>query len=119
MWLRAAGAPEVDATRGLHLSQTALALQAALDGHGIALGDSTLVADDLAARRLVRPFSIALKGPAQFAYHLVHAPQRSEEPLIKAFRRWVLDEVARTGVPDSGAAGPAPARRRRPSARVP
>jgi LysR family glycine cleavage system transcriptional activator len=104
MWLRAAGAPEVDATRGLHLSQTALALQAALDGHGVALGDSTLVADDLAARRLVRPFSIALKGPAQFAYHLVHAPQRSEEPLIKAFRRWVLDEVARTGVPDAGVA---------------
>ena len=103
MWLRAAGAPEIDATRGLHLSQTSLALQAALDGHGVALGDSTLVADDLAARRLVRPFSISLKGPSQFAYHLVHAPRRSEEPLIKAFRRWILDEVARTRVPESGA----------------
>ncbi|MEZ5831756.1 MAG: transcriptional regulator GcvA [Dongiaceae bacterium] len=103
MWLRAAGAPEVDATRGLHLSQTSLALQAALDGHGVALGDSTLVADDLAARRLVRPFSMALKGPSQFAYHLVHAPRRSEEPLIKAFRKWILDEVARTGVPESAA----------------
>jgi LysR family glycine cleavage system transcriptional activator len=101
MWLRAAGAPEVDAMRGLHLSQTALALQAALDGHGVALGDSTLVADDLAARRLVRPFSMALKGPSQFAYHLVHAPRRSEEPLIKAFRQWILEEVARTGVPES------------------
>ena len=112
MWLRAAGAPEVDATRGLHLSQTALALQAALDGHGVALGDSTLVADDLAARRLVRPFSIALKGPAQFAYHLVHAPQRSEEPLIKAFRRWVLDEVARTGVPEAVVPSGAPAPKR-------
>jgi LysR family glycine cleavage system transcriptional activator len=119
MWLRAAGAPDVDATRGLHLSQTSLALQAALDGHGIALGDSTLVADDLAARRLVKPFSIALKGPAQFAYHLVHAPQRSEEPLIKAFRRWVLDEVARTGVPDGGAAAQARVRRRRQSMRTP
>ncbi|HEX6121329.1 MAG TPA: transcriptional regulator GcvA [Dongiaceae bacterium] len=103
MWLRAAGAPEIDATRGLHLSQTSLALQAALDGHGVALGDSTLVADDLAARRLVRPFSISLKGPSQFAYHLVHAPRRSEEPLIKAFRRWILDEVARTRVPESSA----------------
>lgn len=112
MWLRAAGAPEVDATRGLHLSHTSLALQAALDGHGVALGESTLVADDLAARRLVRPFSMALKGPSQFAYHLVHAPHRSEEPLIKAFRAWVLEEVARTGVPDGGrAAGHAAARR--------
>lgn len=116
MWLRAAGAPEVDATRGLHLSQTALALQAALDGHGVALGDSTLVADDLTAGRLVRPFSMALKGPSQFAYHLVHAPRRSEEPLIKAFRRWVLDEVAHTRVPDSGPASQAggkPSKRRR------
>jgi LysR family transcriptional regulator, glycine cleavage system transcriptional activator len=113
MWLRAAGAPEVDATRGLHLSQTSLALQAALDGHGVALGDSTLVADDLAARRLVRPFSMALKGPAQFAYHLVHAPQRSEEPLIKAFRKWILQEVAMTGVPDSAATGETLAARRR------
>ena len=112
MWLRAAGAPEIDATRGLHLSQTSLALQAALDGHGVALGDSTLVADDLAARRLVRPFSMALKGPSQFAYHLVHAPQRSEEPLIKAFRRWILDEVARTGVPDTAATDTLAARRK-------
>jgi LysR family glycine cleavage system transcriptional activator len=103
MWLRAAGAPEVDAMRGLHLSQTSLALQAALDGHGVALGDSTLVADDLAARRLVRPFSMALRGPSQFAYHLVHAPRRSEEPLIKAFRHWILEEVARTDVPESSA----------------
>ena len=119
MWLRAAGAPEVDATRGLHLSQTALALQAALDGHGIALGDSTLVADDLTAGRLVRPFSMALKGPSQFAYHLVHAPRRAEEPLIKAFRRWVLDEVAGTRLPDSGAAsqtgGKSSKRRRAPA----
>jgi LysR family glycine cleavage system transcriptional activator len=101
MWLRAAAAPDVDATRGLHFSQTALALQAALDGQGVALGDSTLVAGDLAAGRLVRPFSMALKGPAQFAYHLVHAPQRAEEPLIKAFRRWILDEVASTRLPES------------------
>lgn len=110
MWLRAAGAPEVDATRGLHFGQTALSLQAALDGQGVALGDSTLVADDLAAGRLVRPFTMALKGPAQFAYHLVHAPARAEEPIIKAFRRWILDEVAQTPrVPDvSHAAAPVP-----------
>ncbi|WP_119304433.1 transcriptional regulator GcvA [Dongia deserti] len=112
MWLRAAGAPEVDTTRGLHLSQTSLALQAALDGHGVALGDSTLVADDLAARRLVRPFSMALRGPSQFAYHLVHAPRRSEEPLIKAFRKWILDEVAKTGVPDNTAVDTLAARRK-------
>jgi hypothetical protein len=59
---------------------------------------------------------MALKGPSQFAYHLVHAPRRAEEPLIKAFRRWVLDEVAQTRLPDSAAAGQTggkPSKRRR------
>jgi len=71
------------------------------------------VADDLAARRLVRPFSMALKGPSQFAYHLVHAPRRAEEPLIKAFRKWILEEVAETGVPENAAAKPVRRMRRR------
>jgi hypothetical protein len=31
----------------------------------------------------------------------VHDPRRSEEPLIKAFRQWILEEVAKTGVPES------------------
>jgi hypothetical protein len=56
---------------------------------------------------------MALKGPSQFAYHLVHAPQRSEEPLIKAFRRWILDEVARTRVPESSARASRPEARPR------
>jgi hypothetical protein len=54
---------------------------------------------------------MALKGPAQFAYHLVHAAQRAEEPLIKAFRRWVLEEVARTGVADNAGLDALTARR--------
>src|SRR5918998_5059527 len=69
-WLLAAGVEDVDPTQGIHFRQTTLVIQAAIDGQGIALGDS-LAADDLAAGRLVRPFSLALKGPPQFAYHIV------------------------------------------------
>jgi LysR family transcriptional regulator, glycine cleavage system transcriptional activator len=93
MWLLAAGVDGVDHTRGVHFSLTSLALQAAVDGQGVALGNTSLVGDDLAAGRLVKPFSFALELGPNFAYHLI-APQRSaDEPIIKAFRDWVFSEI--------------------------
>lgn len=94
MWLRAAGVTGLDTSRGLRLSVTALALQAAMDGQGVALGESTLVADDLAAGRLVRPFRTSLRGPAGFTYHLVYPPSTLDRPLAQAFRDWVLAEAS-------------------------
>ena len=98
MWMLAAGIKDFDVSRGLHFSQTSLAIQAAIDGHGVALGDSTLVMDDLAAGRLVKPFDVTLKGPPQFAYYVVSPGETAEEPMVTAFRRWVLAEAAQTAL---------------------
>jgi LysR family glycine cleavage system transcriptional activator len=97
-WLLAAGVEGVDPERGLHFSQTSLAIQAAIDGQGVALGDSSLVADDLASRRLVCPFDLTLKGPAQFAYYVIAPEAAAERPLVKAFREWMLAEAAQMKV---------------------
>jgi LysR family glycine cleavage system transcriptional activator len=94
MWMLAAGVKDFNDTRGLHFSQTSLALQAAIDGHGVALGDSTLVGDDLASGRLVKPFELALRSPAQFAYHLITRRDTAERPMTKAFRNWIIAEAA-------------------------
>jgi len=94
MWMQAAGVKDFNDTRGLHFSQTSLALQAALDGHGVALGDSTLVGDDLASGRLVKPFELSLRSPAQFAYHLITRRDTAERPMTKAFRNWIIAEAA-------------------------
>jgi LysR family glycine cleavage system transcriptional activator len=94
MWMLAAGVKDFNDTRGLHFSQTSLALQAAIDGHGVALGDSTLVGDDLASGRLVKPFELALRSPAQFAYHLITRRDTAERPMTKAFRNWIMAEAA-------------------------
>jgi LysR family glycine cleavage system transcriptional activator len=94
MWMLAAGVKDFNDTRGLHFSQTSLALQAAIDGHGVALGDSTLVGDDLAAGRLIKPFELALRSPAQFAYHLITRRDTAERPMTKAFRNWIIAEAA-------------------------
>lgn len=94
MWMLAAGVKDFNDTRGLHFSQTSLALQAAIDGHGVALGDSTLVGDDLASGRLVKPFELSLRSPAQFAYHLITRRESAERPMTKTFRNWIIAEAA-------------------------
>ncbi len=94
MWMLAAGVKDFNDTRGLHFSQTSLALQAAIDGNGVALGDSTRVGDDLASGRLVKPFELSLRSPAQFAYHLITRRDTAERPMTKAFRNWIIAEAA-------------------------
>jgi LysR family glycine cleavage system transcriptional activator len=90
-WLEAAGASGVDVTRGLHLNASMLAIQAAIEGQGVALGRSVLVADDLASGRLVRPF--AFRFALQFGYYIVH-PRRPAQPrAVDAFCAWLEAEA--------------------------
>lgn len=96
MWMLAAGIREFDDTRGLHFRQTSLALQAAIDGLGVALGESSTTADDLAAGRLVKPFELSLKAPPLFAYYVISPVETADAPMVKAFREWVLAEAAAT-----------------------
>jgi LysR family glycine cleavage system transcriptional activator len=88
-WMAQHGLAGIDCTRGLSLNSM-LAVQAAVDGRGILLGRSVIVADDIAAGRLVRPFDIATKVPQ--AYHIVMRPDDAGAPKVAAFRRWLLHE---------------------------
>jgi LysR family transcriptional regulator, glycine cleavage system transcriptional activator len=93
-WLLAAGVDGVDHGRGLHFSQTSLVLQAAVDGQGVALGNTSLVGDDIAAGRLVRPFTLALEIAPTFAYYLIAPARAANRPVVKAFRDWIFGEIA-------------------------
>jgi len=92
MWLLAAGVEDVDSTRGPRFSDESMAAQAAVGGFGVALVSHVLVADDLAAGRLVRPFALSL--PGQFAYYLVCPNPRCALPKVQAFRSWIMAEAA-------------------------
>ncbi len=92
-WLAAAGASGVDASRGPSFSMESMAIQAAIDGQGIALVSDVLAADDLDAGRLVRLFDIGLKSGLGLAYYLVYPPSRARNPRLRAFRAWLLDAV--------------------------
>jgi LysR family glycine cleavage system transcriptional activator len=93
-WLKAAGAPGIDTSRGLEVNASMLAIQAALDGQGVALGRSVLVADDLASGRLVRPFAPAV--PLRFGYYAVHRKDLPRESRVLVFRKWLSAEAKET-----------------------
>ncbi len=109
-WMRAAGVTGIDTRRGPRFSNAELAVQAALDGQGVALAMQPLVALDIEAGRLVVPFDIAVQSP--HAYFLVAQEGMARREPVAAFREWLLAQF-RQGVPPGPAAGAgAPAGRR-------
>src|SRR5262252_1722223 len=74
------------------LNHASMLIDAAIDGQGIALARTMLAANDLIARRLVRPFRTAL--PLKNTYWMVCPKATRALPKITAFRDWLLTEVA-------------------------
>lgn len=96
-WLTAAGKPDLRPAGALTFDHFYLAIQAALDGLGVAMGPTALVADELAAGRLIAPFpEIAL--PTR-GYHAYLPTTRADDRSALAFCRW-LEEAGRI---DAGA----------------
>lgn len=87
-WLTSAGVDSVPANRGLHFNNSVLAIDAAINGQGVALGCSFVVADDLAAGRLVRPFHTAYD--LEHNYYVVHRRGAAGDKVEK-FYLWLVD----------------------------
>lgn len=90
-WFDAARIAGVDASRGPRLSETVLALDAAIGGQGAALADQFLAGDDLASGRLVRLSDIELTDQG---YYLVAIESNLRRAPLKAFRDWLLTAIA-------------------------
>ncbi|MFC5353826.1 transcriptional regulator GcvA [Azospirillum himalayense] len=91
-WGEAAGIAGLDHARGPRFDDSALLLQVAAEGGGVALARGVLVADDVAAGRLVRLFDVHL--PGNYAYYVVAPPHYFSRPKVKAFRDWLFEEAA-------------------------
>lgn len=91
LWLKAAGAAEVDPRRGPVFGSIHLAIEAAIAGHGVAIGLAPLVEQDLKSGRLVRPFELTL--PNAFSFWLVCPRKRVNDPIIRKFRHWLIVEA--------------------------
>lgn len=91
-WLEATGARNVHATRGPIFASIYLAQEAAVAGHGIALGVAPLVEEDLQRGRLARPFDRSLANA--YAFWIVHRQGAETNPAIEAFCRWLRKEAS-------------------------
>lgn len=91
VWLNAAAARGVDPGEGLQLDNSLTAFRMAADGGGVALGRSSLAADDLAAGRLIAPFN--LKVPIKEAFYLLEPQTPSRHPFRDLLADWIKQQA--------------------------
>jgi LysR family glycine cleavage system transcriptional activator len=92
-WLNAAGlVPPEGRTPGILLDSQATEAQAVYSGHGIALLTPLFWRAELASGRLVQPFPLVACDPR--AHWLVYPEHKRNRAKIRAFREWLLSEIA-------------------------
>jgi LysR family glycine cleavage system transcriptional activator len=97
-WLAKAGVADLKPATTLTLDHFYLTLQAALDGIGVAMGPTALVADDLVCGRLVAPFAGPLLPARSYCTYVPEA--KEADTLVAAFRSWLEREAGGLKVTD-------------------
>jgi LysR family glycine cleavage system transcriptional activator len=91
VWFEHASPGAFDASRRVHFSHATLALDAAIDGLGVALSPAPLALLDVTAGRLVVPFGPIIKSGS--GYYLLTPAGDMEQPQVALFRSWILTEA--------------------------
>ena len=90
-WLECVGEPDIDVDTGVQFDTSAVALEYAAAGGGVAIGASSLTRDMMRNRRLVAPFPV--KVPANEAFYLVSPESRTDSENSAKLRAWLLEEA--------------------------
>lgn len=91
-WFDLAGVPGADVSHGLTFDQSITAIQAAIDGLGIALGRTPFIRAELDTGMLIAPVPLYIEDDEDF--YVVAPEETADDPPVKAFRDWLLSEVA-------------------------
>lgn len=91
-WFKHVNVSGGNVNHGPIFSHSAMVLQAAIHGQGVALAHSVLATPDIDSGRLVCPFKEVLVS--KNSYYIVCREQQLEMGKIAAFREWVLQTVA-------------------------
>jgi LysR family transcriptional regulator, glycine cleavage system transcriptional activator len=95
-WLQGAGG-EVPLHEGIQCDTIQLALAAAAQGLGVAMGHFPLADEDVVAGRLVPALPTVV--PVTTGYWLVGTSGEETRTEVRSFRRWVLEEAAKAAAP--------------------
>jgi DNA-binding transcriptional LysR family regulator len=91
LWLSRAGVDEGKIANRVVFEYYAFALQAALDGVGVAIGLHPYIVDDLGAGRLVTPFALSVQK--EQGWYLTFRKAATERGDFAAFMKWVRKEA--------------------------
>jgi LysR family glycine cleavage system transcriptional activator len=89
LWFRAQGITEIEKAKGPAFDDFALHLQAVLAGQGAGLVPAVMVAEHLAAGRLVQLTDVV--SPEEYAYYLVYPEASHTHPKVAVFREWIVN----------------------------
>ena len=95
-WLAGHGEPKLEPGRWVYLNFTYQQVQAALAGHGVALGRMPMIYEALQRGELVEPFGEAGRVGSPFSYWMMTAPAARSRPEVVQFCAWVEAEAAAT-----------------------
>jgi LysR family transcriptional regulator, glycine cleavage system transcriptional activator len=116
-WLAAADALDLARGRGHHLNDARLAIEAAVHGHGVALGDTMTASSLLSKGQLVTPFNLSV--PAVDAFYVACRNDLKAMPIVRVFIDWLFAEhQAESGRAEMPLAGQISIRRRRAAAKL-
>lgn len=90
-WLASAQVPALRPAAALTFDHFYLTLQAAIDGIGVAMGPTALIADDLAVGRLVAPF-VGPRLPSR-SYCTYVPDEKLNDVRVALFRSWLEHEA--------------------------
>jgi LysR family glycine cleavage system transcriptional activator len=100
IWCAAQEVDGLDLTKGLSFADEHLALKAAIEGFGVALGQDILIEEDVRSGRLVRPFG---DGPERNSgYYLVCSDGNADCAKVKMFREFLATGIKSADIPDTG-----------------
>jgi LysR family glycine cleavage system transcriptional activator len=92
-WLEAAGLPMLKGRAAPKFDSYLLAIEAAIEGQGVAVVPEFMVAPDLRSGRLAKPFpGIDVRHGAR--WYMATLDERAREPGMQHFREWILGEIA-------------------------
>lgn len=92
-WLAEAGVHLKNLSKGQHFETLDLAMSMASQGTGVAIGDWSLIGDDLSAGRLVAPFE--LKVRTGLGYHLVYPRKAQVSGQLQELMEWLVEQAHR------------------------
>jgi DNA-binding transcriptional LysR family regulator len=105
IWLEAMGLQALKPRRSLAFDSTKIAVEAAIEGAGVAIGPPNLFREEIEDGRLFQPFPQVVESGK--AWWFVCPVATADRPKIKAFRAWIDEELERDArdVPRTASAG--------------